>query len=59
MLISQFVDIPKNYECPITREMMINSVVAADGFTYEYEANLEWLKRGYKNSPMTGEELNH
>ena len=36
-------NISENYECPITHEIMINPVVAADGHSYEHKAILEWL----------------
>ena len=38
---------------------MINPVVTADGYNYEYEAIVEWLRRGNQNSPMTGLRLEH
>ena len=36
-------DTPKDYLCPITLEIMIVPVVAADGHSYEREAIREWL----------------
>ena len=46
MLGSQLIDIPEDYLCPITQEMMENPVLAADGHSYEYSAIHEWLKTG-------------
>lgn len=51
--------IPKEFFCPITKEIMTDPVVAADGFTYERSAILEWLEGGNTRSPMTNEELEH
>ncbi|CAG9312010.1 unnamed protein product [Blepharisma stoltei] len=49
--------IPDNYICPITQEIMINPVVAADGHSYEKEAILKWFKTGHLTSPLTNEKL--
>ena len=53
----------KHFICPITLELMVDPVVAADGFTYERKAMENWLKchtpvRGI-NSPMTNQRLKH
>eukprot|EP00948_MAST-09A_sp_MAST-9A-sp1_P003677 g3677.t1 len=42
----------KSYCCPITRELMVEPVFAADGYTYEKSAISRWLENGSKNSPM-------
>lgn len=47
-------DIPNEFICPITQEIMCDPVVAADGFTYEREAIQKWLDTGRKLSPKTG-----
>lgn len=48
--------VPEDFLCPITREMMIDPVVIADGHTYERNAIEEWLVRKH-TSPMTNQEL--
>lgn len=48
--------IPNYLKCPITREIMVNPVVATDGFTYEKSAIENWLSRK-KISPVSGQEL--
>lgn len=45
------------YLCPITREIMLEPVVASDGFTYEQDEIIEYMKTS-KLSPITREELN-
>ena len=59
MLGSELLDVPEEYLCPMTHEIMEYPFVAADGHSYEYSAIHEWLKRGKKVSPLTGEELKH
>ena len=49
--------IPDAYICPITSEMMSDPVSTSDGFTYEREAILEWLRSGNTTSPLTGAVL--
>lgn len=44
------------YICPISHEIMINPVIAEDGFSYERENIERWLKTN-SISPMTGEKI--
>ena len=46
-------EIPNSFLCPITSNLMVDPVVAADGHTYEREAIEEWLRRGHNTSPLT------
>lgn len=50
-------DLPLEFICPITHELMRNPVTLEDGFTYECEAIEEWFKMGKKSSPMTNLDL--
>ena len=59
MLNSDLVDIPEDYLCPITQQLMQIPVVAADGHAYEQEAIVQWLQTGHNTSPLTGERLKH
>ncbi|CAH2043998.1 unnamed protein product [Thlaspi arvense] len=43
---------PSHFYCPITKDVMENPCVAADGYTYEKRAIKEWLQKNQK-SPMT------
>lgn len=52
-------EIPDTFFCPITLDVMECPFVAADGFSYEYEAIAEWFKKGNKSSPQTGAMLAH
>ncbi|XP_020695411.1 U-box domain-containing protein 33 [Dendrobium catenatum] len=49
--------VPTSFVCPIFQEIMYDPVAAADGFTYERTAILEWLDNGRATSPMTNLEL--
>lgn len=43
---------PSTFVCPITQEIMLDPVVASDGFTYEREAIAGWIA-SHNTSPMT------
>ena len=48
---------PEYIVCPLTFEVFVDPVMAADGFTYERELILEyWAKAGVR-SPMTSAKL--
>eukprot|EP01047_Picozoa_sp_COSAG01_P050771 COSAG01_NODE_5167_length_4438_cov_16.802720_4_plen_333_part_00 len=49
-------EIPRQFLCPITYEVMKEPVVCADGHTYEQEAIEEWL-RHHDTSPVTNAVL--
>ena len=51
---------PRDYLCSITKELMRDPVVAADGHSYERQAIEHWLRSSGKlRSPVTNEELRH
>jgi len=51
-------DIPDEYLCPITYDLMVNPVKCGDGFVYEETAITEWLMTRKNTSPMTNLEIN-
>ena len=53
---SEAADVPDEYICPITSEIMTDPVTTLDGFTYERAAITEWL-RTKDTSPKTGATL--
>ena len=53
---SEAAEVPDDYICPITAEIMTDPVTTADGFTYERTAITEWL-RTKDTSPSTGATL--
>mmetsp|Transcript_62241 Transcript_62241/g.140767 ORF Transcript_62241/g.140767 Transcript_62241/m.140767 type:complete len:397 (+) Transcript_62241:96-1286(+) len=48
---------PKEMICPITQELMVDPVLAEDGFTYERVAMERWFSTGRRRSPVTNEVL--
>lgn len=50
------IEVPKDYLCPITLEIMADPVIASDGFVYERAAIEQWLLR-HKSSPSTNKPL--
>ena len=52
-------EVPPEYLCPITHEILRDPVVAGDGHTYERESIERWFKSGRSNlrSPVTNELL--
>ncbi|CAN8310853.1 unnamed protein product [Cochlearia groenlandica] len=50
---------PPYFICPISKEVMKEPCVAADGFTYETEILRQWLDSGHETSPMTNLNLAH
>lgn len=53
------VEIPHEFLCPITHEIMREPVTCSDGYTYEKNAIAEWFISGKYTSPMTNERLNN
>ena len=53
---SAAAEVPDDFICPITSEIMIDPVSTSDGFTYEREAITEWL-RTKDTSPKTSATL--
>lgn len=47
------VNIPHEFLCPITHEIMREPVTCSDGYTYEKNAISEWFMSGKCSSPMT------
>ncbi|XP_057328028.1 WD repeat, SAM and U-box domain-containing protein 1-like isoform X2 [Microplitis mediator] len=56
--IDEDTEVPDEYLCPITHEIMREPVKCSDGFVYEKAAINEWFLCGKYTSPMTNESLN-
>ncbi|XP_047103130.1 WD repeat, SAM and U-box domain-containing protein 1-like [Schistocerca piceifrons] len=52
-------EIPHEFLCPITHEIMQDPVICSDGFTYECAAINEWFLSGKFTSPMTNSQLSN
>ncbi|KAF0026481.1 hypothetical protein F2P81_021218 [Scophthalmus maximus] len=46
-------EVPDEFMCPITTELMKDPVIAADGYSYERESIETWIRGKNKTSPMT------
>lgn len=55
--IADETEIPHEFLCPITHEIMREPVQCSDGFTYERAAINEWFLCGKYTSPMTNKPL--
>jgi hypothetical protein len=51
------VEIPSNFLCPITLQMMVNPLMTRTGFNFEKAAILSWLDQGSGSCPLTREPL--
>ena len=49
-------EIPEEFLCPITTEIMVFPVVASDGHTYSHNGIAEWM-RHKQSSPQTGQMM--
>merc|ERR1719327_592295 len=49
--------IPPDFLCPITNEVMVDPVMAADGHSYERCAIERWFDLGHHTSPKTNAAL--
>jgi hypothetical protein len=46
-------DIPEEFLCPITQELMINPLMSRTGINYEMSAIMEWISKHNNTCPMT------
>ena len=53
---SKAAEVPDDYMCSITAEIMTDPVCTSDGFSYEREAITAWLRTN-DTSPLTGATL--
>lgn len=56
-LTQKDVDVPEDFICPITHEVMSDPVMCEDGFSYERSAITEWFSKEKSTSPMTNSVL--
>lgn len=51
------VNVPPDFICPITHDLMVDPVICEDGFSYERSAITEWFSKDKVTSPMTNSVL--
>ena len=55
-VVALFDDVPDNFRCPITHELLRDPVLISDGISYERSAIIDWLTRS-EVSPSTNLKL--
>jgi hypothetical protein len=50
-------DVPEMFLCPISNKILVDPVVAGDGFTYDRHSITQWFDNGHNDSPVTRKEL--
>lgn len=56
---SFFSSIPKDFMCPLTRQLFKDPVTLETGQTFERAAIREWFDQGNRTCPVTGRELKY
>ncbi|KDP22781.1 hypothetical protein JCGZ_00368 [Jatropha curcas] len=57
--VSPEVNIPTDFRCPISLDLMRDPVVVATGQTYDRESITLWIESGHNTCPKTGQKLAH
>lgn len=52
-----FDTVPADFLCPLTRQIFNNPVTIETGQTFERHAIVQWLDRGFRSCPVTGQQL--
>ena len=50
-------DVPEMFLCPMSKKLLVDPVVAGDGFTYDRHSITQWFESGHNDSPVTQKEL--
>jgi hypothetical protein len=50
-------DVPEEFLCPITQELMISPLMSRTGINYEKSAIMEWISEHNNTCPMTRQPL--
>ncbi|XP_057549673.1 U-box domain-containing protein 16 [Amaranthus tricolor] len=56
---SSDMNIPADFRCPITLDLMSDPVVVATGQTYDRTSIVLWIESGHNTCPKTGQTLAH
>jgi hypothetical protein len=51
------VEVPSNFICPITLQVMVNPVMTREGLNFEMAAIFSWLEQGSGSCPLTRKPL--
>ncbi|KAG0467518.1 hypothetical protein HPP92_019098 [Vanilla planifolia] len=56
---SMRVNIPDEFRCPITLDLMKEPVIVASGHTYDRSSISRWINSGHHTCPKSGQKLSH
>ncbi|KAJ6982906.1 hypothetical protein NC653_025888 [Populus alba x Populus x berolinensis] len=52
-------DIPDEFRCPISLDLMKDPVIVASGHTYDRNSIAQWINSGHQTCPKSGQRLIH
>ena len=50
-------DVPKEFLCPISQEIMRQPTINEAGHTYDFESIFDWYASGHRTDPLTRQEI--
>ncbi|KAI3748873.1 hypothetical protein L6452_12274 [Arctium lappa] len=56
---SMVINIPDEYRCPISLDLMLDPVIVASGHTYDRVSIAQWINSGHHTCPKSGQRLIH
>ncbi|KAJ0906206.1 putative transcription factor C2H2 family [Helianthus annuus] len=56
---STVINIPDEYRCPISLDLMQDPVIVASGHTYDRVSIAQWINSGHHTCPKSGQRLIH
>ncbi|KAI3705019.1 hypothetical protein L1987_75249 [Smallanthus sonchifolius] len=56
---SMVINIPDEYRCPISLDLMQDPVIVASGHTYDRVSIAQWINSGHHTCPKSGQRLIH
>ncbi|CAH1438780.1 unnamed protein product [Lactuca virosa] len=56
---SMVINIPDEYRCPISLDLMRDPVIVASGHTYDRVSIAQWINSGHHTCPKSGKRLIH
>ncbi|KAK1421349.1 hypothetical protein QVD17_23604 [Tagetes erecta] len=56
---SMVINIPDEYRCPISLDLMRDPVIVASGHTYDRVSIAQWINSGHHTCPKSGQRLIH
>ncbi|KAF3433373.1 hypothetical protein FNV43_RR24475 [Rhamnella rubrinervis] len=56
---SMILNIPDEFRCPISLDLMKDPVIVASGHTYDRNSIAQWINSGHQTCPKSGQRLIH